>query len=121
MPYFIAGIVLMIVVGYNLRRAISIKRVPCIDVEKHDQTSQVVDVRDYNNLSTMMNSNSIVIPIPYLKRYSHEIPNKRVHLIAGNRLEKNMGVRLLQKNGFHVTGYSLTECTCTSHSKNMAI
>ncbi|PGT84831.1 MULTISPECIES: hypothetical protein [Bacillaceae] len=121
MLYLIAGIIFIVLIGSFFKRSISIKNVPCVDIDHHDQSSQVVDVRDYNNLSTMKNFDSIVIPIAYLRRYFHEIPNKRVHLIAGNQLEKNMGVRFLQKNGFQVTGYSLTECTCTNHSKDMLV
>jgi len=119
---FIGGIALILLIGYHLvQRLIWNKNVPCVDVQHHDQSSQIVDVRDYNNLSEMTVSGAIVIPIPYLKRYYHEIPSKKVHLIAGNQLEKNIGVRFLQKNGFDVTGYSLAECTCSNHSKDIVL
>ncbi|MGM0875386.1 MAG: hypothetical protein ACQEWV_11410 [Bacillota bacterium] len=101
----------------------SIKSVPCVDVKQslHDEKQVVVDFRDYNNLSNNQVTNAIVIPIPYLKRYYHEIPSKYVHVIAANNLEKNIGVRFLQKNGFHVTGYSLSECTCHNKTTDMAL
>lgn len=122
MLFFIGGLALIFMICYLfVQRTRWHKSVPCVDVGNHDQTSQIVDVRDYNNLSTMIVSNAIVIPIPYLKRYYHEIPTKKVHLIAGSQLEKNIGIRFLQKNGFDVTGYSLAECTCTSHSKNIVL
>ncbi|PMC39148.1 hypothetical protein CJ195_04200 [Bacillus sp. UMB0899] len=122
MLFFIGGLALIFMICFLfVQRTRWLKNVPCVEVENHDQSSQIVDVRDYNNLSTMIVSNAIVIPIPYLKRYYHEIPTKKVHLIAGSQLEKNIGVRFLQKNGFDVTGYSLAECTCSSHSKNIAL
>ncbi|MBU7593082.1 hypothetical protein [Metabacillus halosaccharovorans] len=122
MLLLIGGLALFLIICYfSVQRSRWIKNVPCVDVKHHDQASQIVDVRDYNNLSTMTISSAIVIPIPYLKRYYHEIPSKKVHVIAGSQLEKNIGVRFLQKNGFDVTGYSLAECTCSSHSKNMAL
>ncbi len=119
---FIGGFVLVIVIGFLLvHRLRSIQTVPCVEVHQHDHSSQVVDVRDYNNLTTTVISGAIVIPIPYLKRYYHEISNKKVHIIAGSRLEKDIGVRFLQKNGFDVTGYSLAECTCSSGSKDVVL
>lgn len=100
-----------------------INSVPCVDVKKTqlNKNQVVVDFRDYNNLSSVTVYNAIVIPIPYLKRYYHEIPSKYVHVIAANKLEKNIGIRFLQKNGFHVTGYSLSECTCHKKTTDMAI
>lgn len=101
----------------------ALNRVPCIDVTRSqlDERQVVVDFRDYNNLSkTMHHQDSIVIPLPYLKRYYHEIPSKQVHVIASTRLEKNLGIRFLQKNGFDVIGYSLSECSCRSKT-NMAL
>jgi hypothetical protein len=101
----------------------SINSVPCVDVKhsKLDEKQVVVDFRDYNNLSDGPEYNAIVIPIPYLKRYYQEIPSKHVHVIASNKLEKNIGVRFLQKNGFHVTGYSLSECNCHHKTTDMAL
>lgn len=117
--YLIIGIIFAVALSYfYYQRNLSIKNVPCIDVKhsKLDENRVVVDFRDYNNLADELVFNAIVIPIPYLKRYYQEIPSKQVHVIASNKLEKNIGVRFLQKHGFHVTGYSLAECTCQHHT-----
>ncbi|MGM7722445.1 sulfurtransferase [uncultured Metabacillus sp.] len=88
--------------------------------DQWDEKQVIVDFRDYNNLSdSFVFQDAIFIPIPYLKRYYHEIPSKYVHVIASNKLEINIGIRFLQKHGFHVTGYSLAECSC--HNKTTEI
>jgi hypothetical protein len=50
---------------------------------------------------------AINIPIAYLTRYCYEIPNGDLIVLASNSLEKNVGVRLLRKNGFCVSGYTI--------------
>ncbi|WP_226666554.1 hypothetical protein [Metabacillus litoralis] len=119
--YSLLGISLIAIVVFLFQRNISLKSVPCIDVNTSNVQSQVVvDIRDYNNISKELVSDAIVIPIAYLKRYYHEIPSKNVHVVASTKLEKNIGIRFLQKNGFRVTGYSLSECTCTNKSADIA-
>ncbi|WP_338451063.1 hypothetical protein R4Z09_03835 [Niallia oryzisoli] len=69
----------------------------------------VIDVRDFNESCKNPIEGAINIPIAYLKRNYHEIPNRDLHLIALSLVEKNMGIRLLRQNGFRVTGYSIIE------------
>lgn len=47
------------------------------------------------------------IPIAYLNRFCHELPNCDLIVLASNTLEKNIGVRLLSKKGFRVSGYTI--------------
>lgn len=118
--YPLVGIFLLSIVVILTKRHSSLKSVPCIDVHHNNVTAQVIDFRDYNNIPNQLSSDTIVIPIAYLKRYYHEIPSKDVHVVASTKLEKNIGIRFLQRNGFHVTGYSLSECTCTNKTSDMA-
>ncbi len=121
--YFIIGLIFILLISHFFyQRNSVIKRVPCVDVrqDQWDEKQVIVDFRDYNNLSdSFVFQDAIFIPIPYLKRYYHEIPSKYVHVIASNKLEINIGIRFLQKHGFHVTGYSLAECSC--HNKTTEI
>lgn len=119
--YPLVGIFLLAIVVILIKRNSSLKSVPCIDVHQNKVHSQVIDFRDYNNIPNQLPSDTIVIPIAYLKRYYHEIPSKDVHVVASTKLEKNIGIRFLQKNGFRVTSYSLTECTCTTKTSDLVI
>jgi hypothetical protein len=118
------GLITVLILGYFYYKSyMAIKSVPCIDVNRSqlDDHHVVVDFRDYNNLSENQAFQAIVIPIPYLKRFYHEIPRKHVYVIASNKLEKNIGIRFLQKHGFQVTGYSLAECACHNNTRDMVM
>lgn len=49
------------------------------------------------------------IPYAYLKRSYREIPPVRIHVIAADQLELNLGLRYLKAKGFKVASYSLTK------------
>lgn len=66
----------------------------------------VLDIRDYNKTEK---SQSLNIPYAYLKRYDQEIPRTRLHVIASDQLEMNLGLRYLKAKGFEVASYSLTK------------
>jgi rhodanese-related sulfurtransferase len=68
---------------------------------------QVIDIREYNQSYRHPIPKSINIPIAYLKRNYQEIGSKKVHVIASDHLEKNMGIRLLRKKGFNVISYTI--------------
>ncbi|APH04797.1 hypothetical protein [Bacillus weihaiensis] len=108
--FFILVLLTLAIILTNRYR--SLNRVPCIDVLHASSEEVIVDFRDYNDVTNKKVSEAIVIPIAYLKRYYHEIPSKQVHVVASTKLEKNIGIRFLQKNGFHVSGYTLSECMC---------
>ncbi|MBY0098710.1 hypothetical protein H0185_18255 [Mesobacillus maritimus] len=73
----------------------------------HTQSIKVVDIREYNQSYNYPIPKSINIPIAYLKRNYQEIGSKKVHVIASDHLEKNMGIRLLRKRGFKVMSYTI--------------
>ncbi|UFU00414.1 sulfurtransferase [Radiobacillus kanasensis] len=102
----------MFIILYS--RTFPISGIPCIDINKDPHTPHrvMVDIRDYNVASNDMINGSISIPLAYLKRYHHEIPREEVHVIASDKIERNLGVRVLRSKGFKVTGYTLTECGC---------
>lgn len=68
---------------------------------------QFVDIREYNQSYKQPIPNSINIPIAYLKRNYQEIANRKIHVIASDHLEKNMGIRILRKKGFNVSSYTI--------------
>lgn len=108
-------LILFIVILYTFhKRYFPVYGVPCSNgvIELQESTSVVVDLRDYNVSAKKPLTGAINIPIAYLKRYYREIPNKKVHVIANDHLEKNMGVRLLRKKGFKVVSYTLNDCPC---------
>src|SRR5699024_9322126 len=46
------------------------------------------------------------LPIPYLRRYVHEIPSdKQVVIVASDYEGKNIGARFLKQKGINVIGY----------------
>ncbi|TKC19522.1 hypothetical protein [Robertmurraya kyonggiensis] len=106
---FLAGLVII----FMLLRYLPVFGVHCIhlfDIDEKDLT--VVDVRDYNRAYKDSFHSTINIPVAYLNRYFHEIPGKKVHVVAANPLEKNISIRFLRKKGYHVKSYTLTDAKC---------
>lgn len=96
------------------RRYIPVKGIPYQDALQMETQSVRLDIRDYIVSANQPIEKAIEIPVPYLDRFFREIPSKDVHIIVSDRLEKNIGVRLLRKKGFNVTGYSIHGSTCTN-------
>ena len=69
----------------------------------------IVDLRDYNSVCGNKSEEALHIPIAYIKRQYQEIPNKHVHIIVDNELEKNIGIRLLRRKGVRVVSYTMNE------------
>lgn len=67
----------------------------------------LLDVRAYNVSNKEIVSDAFNLPISYFTRGYKEIPQKPIHLIAENQVEKNLATRLLQQKGFKVASYSL--------------
>ncbi|WP_243459182.1 sulfurtransferase [Metabacillus bambusae] len=94
------------------------KGIPCIKKNKlKDSTIIVLDIRDYNETSTYSKDDILYIPFAYLKRFYMETPRGKIHVIAGDKLELNLGVRFLIKKGFTINSYELTKYPCTDHHK----
>ncbi|MEK5441027.1 MULTISPECIES: hypothetical protein [Bacillaceae] len=92
------------------KRYFPVAGIHCEDILKVNFTDvEVIDVRDYNISYKDVIEKSINIPVAYLERYCYEIPDKKVHVVALNRLEKNVAIRILRRKGFQVTGYTVSD------------
>lgn len=92
------------------KRYFPVLGIHCEDALKVNLTNiEVIDVRDYNISYKDVIENSINIPVAYLERYCYEIPDKKVHIVASTRLEKNVAIRILRRKGFQVTGYTVSD------------
>ncbi|SHM49674.1 hypothetical protein [Gracilibacillus kekensis] len=114
--------IVMIVVTAHLiyTRYVPIKGVPCVDPNiecNHDKVT--LDIRDYQKAAKDKVEGAIVIPVPYLRRYYSEISSQSIYVIASNHLEKNLAIRFLKNKGFHVIGYTLTDCQCKKKIEQM--
>ena len=67
----------------------------------------IVDLRDYNVSSELPVIGAINIPVAYLNRSHTDIPGRKVHVVAGGTIEKNIGIRILRKKGYEVISYTL--------------
>lgn len=95
-------------IGYVLfERYFPVFSVAYIPREEIGTKSTIIDLRDYNQSSKFSIPGAINIPVAYLNRFSTDIPNRKLYIIASNNLEKNVGIRLLRKKGFQVIGYTL--------------
>ncbi|MGP4038390.1 hypothetical protein ACTWP4_00565 [Gracilibacillus sp. D59] len=102
-------------------RYVPVKGIPCVEIDKNrSREKSTVDIRDYQEADNDKVEEAVVIPIPYLKRYFHEIPSKSVHIVASNHVEKNLAIRFLKQKGFEITGYTLTECKCKKKIEKLA-
>jgi hypothetical protein len=75
----------------------------------------VIDVRDYNDSYKEPIPGAINIPIAYLNRYYPEIPNVDLYIVASDKIEKNMGVRILRAKGYQIIG-----CTIKSNENALS-
>ncbi|RST75077.1 sulfurtransferase [Siminovitchia acidinfaciens] len=78
-------------------------------VGEKPENKTVIDLRDFNESYKTPITGALNIPVAYLKRYHQEIPRDNLHIIASNKVEKNMGARVLREKGFHVCSYSIPE------------
>ncbi|MBA4537739.1 hypothetical protein H1Z61_11515 [Bacillus aquiflavi] len=79
------------------------------NLNKEFYKSSCIDLRDYQDSAGNPIEGAINIPCGYLNRYSNEIPTKEIYIIASSHLEKNVGSRILRKNGFKIKGYTLVK------------
>lgn len=70
----------------------------------------LVDTRDFQVSFRDTIDGSYQLPIPYLKRYSREIPSdKQIVIVASDYEGKNLGARCLKQKGKNVVGYHLVQ------------
>lgn len=102
---------IFILAGALYKRYVPVKGTPCIECIDHykdDDSILVLDVRDFQEASKDSFHNSMNIPYAYLKRYNHEIPKKRLVLIADSFLLANLTVRFLRIRKFEIAGVYFT-------------
>lgn len=98
-----------IIIGYFIfRRNIPIIGVPQINKKDIELSMlNVVDIRDYNVSYKSPIQGAINIPVSYINRHYTDISKSNLIVVASNRLERNVGVRLLSQKGFKIVGYIL--------------
>lgn len=96
------------------KRYMPIKGIVHCDADDIDQNGEMVllDIRDYQEAENSPIPGAINVPFAYVKRYYGTIPQKPIHLIASNCMEKNIGIRYLRKYGFSVQSCTITGKTC---------
>ncbi|WP_138420618.1 hypothetical protein [Aquibacillus sediminis] len=111
-PIILLGFILVFYFSYT--RYFPVYGVPCIDQANQSNDSNVtVDLRDYVTADRSELKGSVVMPVAYLKRHYRELPKQQaIHIIAADRVEKNIGARFLNQKGYNVVGYTLSECGC---------
>lgn len=110
-PIFLVGFLLVFYFVYT--RYFPVYGVPCIEVTQNKLNDvNAVDIRDYVTSDRSELKGTVVMPVAYLKRHYHELPKQDIHVIASDRVEKNLGVRFLHQKGYRVIGYTLTDCSC---------
>jgi len=99
-----------------------VKGILCIKKNKlKDSTIIVLDIQDYNETSTYSEEDTLNIPFAYLKRFYLEIPQGKIHVIAEDKLELNLGLRFLKKKGFTINSYELTKYPCIDNQKKRLV
>ncbi|RCW77134.1 hypothetical protein [Saliterribacillus persicus] len=115
------GLLSLIAYTFYARYA-PIKGVPCIDTKSKTCKNDILklDIRDYNIASKDPVVDAKVLPVAYLKRHHNELECCRIHVIASDHMEKNIGIRFLKHKGFEVVGYTITTCNCKDKQKKVA-
>ncbi|WML47141.1 hypothetical protein RCG23_16390 [Neobacillus sp. PS3-34] len=97
------------------KRYFPVKNIPCMKLENDskDLNTVVLDIRDYNIAYKNKVNGAINLPLAYLNRHLQEIPRSSIHLIVSTPVEKNMGIRFLNRKGFKVVGFSFLDGKCS--------
>lgn len=93
-------------------RYVPVKGVKCLSSDKLMEKEIKIDLRDYNDSAKEMNKDTIPLPIAYIKRYHHRLPGQEIYVIVSNTIEKNLGIRLLERYGHKVEGYTIINKKC---------
>ncbi|RFU64684.1 sulfurtransferase [Peribacillus glennii] len=100
--------ILLILLVLIYRRYVPVPGVPSRVPEYSDSAQKVaiVDLRDYHISAKNPVGGAMPLPVAYLKREIGGITSKNVHLIVSDKLERNLGIRMMRENGFKVTAYT---------------
>jgi len=108
--YMFIAYIGFVVICFLFVRNIQISRIPQMDKKELElSTFTILDVRDYNVSYKSSIDKAMNIPVPYIKRHYKDIKSNDLIVVASNRLEKNVGIRLLRRKGFKVVGYILID------------
>ena len=108
--FFVLLVMILSIPIYN--RYFPVKSIPCIKTGYKNQNTTILDIRDYH-LSSKDHADEILkIPYSYLRRYNKKISNHKIHIIASDRVELNLGLRFLLRKGFDVSSYEIMDCPC---------
>lgn len=120
---WVVSLVLLLPIIYTVYfRYIPVKGVKCVDYHQLDQHQIKVDLRDYNDSAKELIDQAIPLPVAYIKRFHHELPNGSLYVIASSIVEKNIGIRLLKRHGYQVAGYTVLDkkCCCKNQMTKFA-
>ena len=110
---WVVSLVLLLPIIYMCYfRYLPVRGVKCVNYHQLDQQQIKVDVRDYNDSAREMIDQAIALPVAYIKRFHHELPDVPLYVIASSAVEKNIGIRLLKRHGYQVAGYALLDKKC---------
>ncbi|WP_035323829.1 hypothetical protein [Peribacillus kribbensis] len=106
---YIIIMILVILAVMLYRRCFPVYGVPhkAIEGKKKYQKAVILDLRDYNISYKNEVEGSVALPIAYLNRNFGDITSRCVHIIVSDRLERNLGVRILRNKGFRVIGFTI--------------
>jgi hypothetical protein len=107
---FVLFVLILVISIYN--RYFPVRKVPCIKNGCKDHNAIILDIRDYQVSGNDVSYETLKIPYGYLKRYNKEISHNKIHVIASDRLELNLGLRFLLRKGFEVSSYEIMNCPC---------
>ena len=110
-------------VGYHLyARFFPVSGVKCVNKTELKNKTYIVDLRDYSDSAKEVVVGAIALPIAYIKRHHHGLPERDIYVVASDRIEKNIGIRLLQQSGHRVSGYSIIDdpCRCKKYLAEFA-
>ena len=108
--FFVLLIMILSIPIYN--RYFPVKSVPCIKNGYKNQNATILDIRDYHVSSKDHAYETLKIPYSYLRRYNNGISKNKIHLIASDQVELNLGLRYLLRKGFEVGSYEIMDCPC---------
>ncbi|RYG73489.1 hypothetical protein EU245_06305 [Lentibacillus lipolyticus] len=104
-------LILTMVLVFIYRRYVPVAGIgnfPLHSVSYSKEEVILVDTRDFQLSCRNPIKCAYQLPIPYLKRYIHEIPSdKHVVIVASDYEGKNLGARFLKQKGINVIGFHM--------------
>jgi rhodanese-related sulfurtransferase len=105
--------IIIIIISFSIyQRYVPVNGVQChpeIPPSAKAVSIEILDVREYNLSYSKPIPGALNLPIAYLKRHRHELSGKTIYLVASSKVEKNLSIRWLRRNGYSVSGFTLTD------------